>query len=191
MTSIASSSSLQLKVQNATCGLLLKPCGMIVLPQVLHDAETAAHLAAWLGAVMVWLNSQDRPIAFAATCKDAAALPACLRAAGCLDCEVKLPAPGASGRASMLAAGVHHKSLTMTPEDIQVIACVHAYVMPDHQCLPGADTDADITSLPRPFAVCTPCFIHLYWSVDCTASCGMGCLQTSLCFMCRQCMCRA
>jgi hypothetical protein len=70
--------------------------------QAAHDGETAARLAEWLADLMRWAASQARPLAFVATARDAAALPPGLRQAGCLDCEVRLPAPGASGRAAMM-----------------------------------------------------------------------------------------
>ena len=68
--------------------------------QAPHDADTAARLTEWLADLMRWAGAQPRPLAFAASARDAAALPAALRQAGCLDCEVRLPAPGAGGRAA-------------------------------------------------------------------------------------------
>jgi peroxin-1 len=60
---------------------------------------------------MHWTAQQPRPVAFAATCSSAAALPAALRSAGCLDSEVKVPPFGVQGRASLLLAGLKAKGL--------------------------------------------------------------------------------
>lgn len=57
--------------------------------------------------------TQARPIAFAATARDAGALPPSLRQAGCLDLELRLPAPGASGRAAMLLRGLAERGCTL------------------------------------------------------------------------------
>ncbi|KAF6257629.1 P-loop containing nucleoside triphosphate hydrolase protein [Scenedesmus sp. NREL 46B-D3] len=61
--------------------------------------------------LMHWAAQQQRPVAFAATCSSAAALPPALRAAGCLDSEVKVPPFGVQGRAALLLAGFKAKGL--------------------------------------------------------------------------------
>lgn len=60
---------------------------------------------------MQWAAKQPRPLSFCAAVSAAAALPASLRAAGCLDCEVKVPALGLQGRAALLLAGFRAKGL--------------------------------------------------------------------------------
>lgn len=60
---------------------------------------------------MHWAAQQSRPLSFAATCSSSAALPASLRAAGCLDFEVKVPPFGVQGRAALLLAGFKAKGL--------------------------------------------------------------------------------
>jgi hypothetical protein len=60
---------------------------------------------------MLWAARQPRPLSFCAAVSAAAALPASLRAAGCLDCEVKVPVLGLQGRAALLLAGFRAKGL--------------------------------------------------------------------------------
>ncbi|KIY92603.1 peroxin-1 [Monoraphidium neglectum] len=81
--------------------------------QASQDSETAVRLAEWLTDLMRWAGTQARPIAFAASARDAAALPASLRQAGCLDCELRLPAPGAPGRAAMLLRGIRDRGCAL------------------------------------------------------------------------------
>ncbi|WIA28210.1 hypothetical protein OEZ86_010771 [Tetradesmus obliquus] len=76
-----------------------------------QDQATAARLSEWLADLMHWTAQQPRPLAFAATCSSAAALPAALRSAGCLDCEVKVPPFGVQGRAALLLAGLKAKGM--------------------------------------------------------------------------------
>jgi hypothetical protein len=60
---------------------------------------------------MRWSAQQPQPLSFVAAVSAAAALPAALRAAGCFDCEVKVPALGSQGRAALLLAGFREKGL--------------------------------------------------------------------------------
>jgi len=60
---------------------------------------------------MHWAAKQPRPLSFCAAVSTAAALPAALRAAGCLDCEVKVPPLGLQGRAALMLAGFKAKGL--------------------------------------------------------------------------------
>jgi SpoVK/Ycf46/Vps4 family AAA+-type ATPase len=85
-----------------------------------QDAETAARLAEWLSDLVGWLGGFSGgsggsgggvfatpargPVALVASARDAAALPASLRAAGRFDSELRLPPLGAEGRAAVLRA---------------------------------------------------------------------------------------
>lgn len=86
-----------------------------------QDAETAARLAEWLSDLAGWLSGVGGgggaasgggvfatpargPVALVASVRDAAALPASLRAAGRFDTELRLPPLGAEGRAAVLVA---------------------------------------------------------------------------------------
>jgi hypothetical protein len=89
-------------------------------PVLLQDGEVAVRLAEWLADLMRWAATQPRPLAFLATCKAAAALSPVLRTAGGFDQEVKLPAAGAAGRSSMLAAGVRARGWRCEGEVLQV-----------------------------------------------------------------------
>jgi peroxin-1 len=102
-------------------GLILSACSAFLCFQ---DQTTATRLSEWLADLMHWSAQQQRPIAFAATCSSAAALPAALRAAGCLDCEVKVPPFGVQGRAALLLAGFRAKGLGFSGglEEIQGLA---------------------------------------------------------------------
>jgi SpoVK/Ycf46/Vps4 family AAA+-type ATPase len=98
-----------------------------------QDADTAARLAEWLSDVAGWVvgvggggsggggggeggrggggggvfgAAARGPVAVVASCRDAAALPAVLRAAGRLDTELRLPPLGAEGRAAVLKAAL-------------------------------------------------------------------------------------
>ena len=55
-----------------------------------------------------------------ATCNDGAQLAAPLRAPGCLDHTVALPAPGASERSSMLASHLAARGAAYSLQDLQV-----------------------------------------------------------------------
>ncbi|GBF99634.1 hypothetical protein Rsub_12313 [Raphidocelis subcapitata] len=79
-----------------------------------HDADAAARAAEWLSDLMRWAASQPRAVAFAGAARAAAALPPCLRQAGCLDCEVRLPAPGAAGRTAMLLRGLRERGCELS-----------------------------------------------------------------------------
>lgn len=61
-------------------------------------------------------------MAFAASCKAAAALPAALRQAGCFDHEVKLPATGATARAAILSARCAGAGLALSPAQLTGLA---------------------------------------------------------------------
>lgn len=76
-----------------------------------QDQATANRLSEWLSGLMHWASKQPRPLSFCAAVSAAAALPASLRAAGCLDCEVKVPALGLTGRAALLLSGFKAKGL--------------------------------------------------------------------------------
>lgn len=77
----------------------------------LQDQATATRLADWLSGLMQWAAKQPRPLSFCAAVSAAAALPASLRAAGCLDCKVKVPTLGLQGRAALLLSGFRAKGL--------------------------------------------------------------------------------
>jgi SpoVK/Ycf46/Vps4 family AAA+-type ATPase len=89
-----------------------------------QDADTAARLAEWLSDVAGWVGgvaggggggggvfsaAARGPVAVVASCRDAAALPAVLRAAGRLDTELRLPPLGPEGRAAVLKAALEAK----------------------------------------------------------------------------------
>lgn len=76
-----------------------------------QDQATATRLAELLSSLLQWVARQPRPLTICAAVSAAAALPASLRAAGCLDCEVKVPALGQQGRAALLLAGFKDKGL--------------------------------------------------------------------------------
>lgn len=77
----------------------------------------SATLAPTLPSGLLW-----PPVAFAATCKDVAALAAPLRAAGRLDQPLPLPAPSAESRAAILAGGVRARGAYAAPADLQALA---------------------------------------------------------------------
>lgn len=76
-----------------------------------QDPAVASRLAEWLSELMRWSATQPRPLAFAATASAGASLPACLRAAGCLDAEAKVPALGPAGRTALLLSGLRGRGV--------------------------------------------------------------------------------
>lgn len=62
------------------------------------------------------------PLAVAATCKDAAALAAPLRAAGRLDCSIALPAPTADSRAAILASAAATRGVQLEAQHLRLVA---------------------------------------------------------------------
>eukprot|EP00775_Hariotina_reticulata_P002723 gene2723-3020_t len=60
---------------------------------------------------MHWAAQQPQPVSFVATCTNSAALPAVLRAAGCLDTDVKVPPFGVQGRTTLLLTGLRAQGL--------------------------------------------------------------------------------
>lgn len=62
------------------------------------------------------------PVAFAASCKAAAAVPPVLRQAGCFDYVVKLPTPGAPARSTMLASKFRGHGLHLSPQQLESLA---------------------------------------------------------------------
>ena len=59
-------------------------------------------------------------VAVLATCNDAAQLAGAIRAPGCLDHSLALPAPGAAERTSMLASHLASRGATYTLQELQV-----------------------------------------------------------------------
>jgi len=86
----------------------------------LQDQTTATRLAEWLASLMHWAAQQPQPISYVATCVNSAALPAVLRAAGCLDTDVKVPPFGVQGRAALLLTGLRAKGVGFTGDLAQL-----------------------------------------------------------------------
>ena len=79
-----------------------------ILP-VLQDLDSAQRVAHWLCDFFSWASSQPRPLAWAASCRTAAAVLPALRRPGAFESELKLPAVGAAGRVAMLTAGIRRR----------------------------------------------------------------------------------
>jgi SpoVK/Ycf46/Vps4 family AAA+-type ATPase len=83
---------------------------------------TATRLAEWLADLLHWAARQPRPVACCAAVHSAAALAPALRAVGCCDREVKVPALGSQGRAALLLAGFRSKGLAGFEGGLQALA---------------------------------------------------------------------
>ncbi|KAK9829370.1 hypothetical protein WJX72_005440 [[Myrmecia] bisecta] len=85
----------------------------------------AAGVADWLADVLDSFASPGHlpfPVAVCATCNDAAELAAPLRAAGRLDCTLRLPTPGTTERASILQTGLVQRGVNFQPHNLQALA---------------------------------------------------------------------
>ncbi|GAX80046.1 hypothetical protein CEUSTIGMA_g7485.t1 [Chlamydomonas eustigma] len=90
------------------------------------EAGDGTALAEWLAEVMdaLLLLPPGPGVAWAASCKNAAAVHPVLRAAGRFDAEVRLPAPGAAARGVLLAAALEQRGIQMCEEALSRVAAL-------------------------------------------------------------------